>query len=35
MTEAEARESGRDVEVHKHAFAGNGRVMIIGDTDAW
>jgi dihydrolipoamide dehydrogenase len=33
MTEAEARESGRDVEVHKHAFAGNGRAMIIGDTD--
>jgi dihydrolipoamide dehydrogenase len=33
MTEAEAREAGYDVEVHKHAMAGNGRAMIIGDTD--
>ena len=33
MTEAEAREAGHDVEVHKHSFAGNGRAMIIGDTE--
>jgi dihydrolipoamide dehydrogenase len=33
LTEAEARAAGRDVEVHKHMFAGNGRAMIIGDTD--
>jgi dihydrolipoamide dehydrogenase len=33
LTEAEARQAGYDVEVHKHAFAGNGRAMIIGDTD--
>jgi hypothetical protein len=33
LTEAEARAAGHDVEVHKHAFAGNGRAMIIGDTD--
>jgi dihydrolipoamide dehydrogenase len=33
LTEAQAREAGHDVEVHKHAFAGNGRAMIIGDTD--
>jgi dihydrolipoamide dehydrogenase len=33
MTEAEAREAGHDVEVHKHAMAGNGRAMIVGDTD--
>jgi dihydrolipoamide dehydrogenase len=33
LTEAEARDAGYDVEVHKHAFAGNGRAMIIGDTD--
>ncbi len=33
LTEAEAKEAGYDVEVHKHAFAGNGRAMIIGDTD--
>ena len=32
-TEAEARAAGNDVEVHKHRFAGNGRAMIIGDTD--
>jgi Pyruvate/2-oxoglutarate dehydrogenase complex, dihydrolipoamide dehydrogenase (E3) component, and related enzymes len=25
MTEAEARDAGHDVEVHKHSFAGNGR----------
>jgi dihydrolipoamide dehydrogenase len=32
-TEAEAREAGYDIEIHKHKFAGNGRAMIIGDTD--
>ena len=33
MTEPEARAAGLDVEIHKHRFAGNGRAMIIGDTD--
>jgi dihydrolipoamide dehydrogenase len=33
MTEAEARAAGFDVEVHKHAMAGNGRAMILGETD--
>jgi dihydrolipoamide dehydrogenase len=33
MTEAEARDAGHDVEVHKHSFAGNGRAMIVGDTE--
>ena len=33
MTEAEARAAGHDVVVHKHSFAGNGRAMIIGETD--
>ena len=33
MTEAEARDAGHDVEVHKHSFAGNGRAMILGDTE--
>jgi dihydrolipoamide dehydrogenase len=33
LTEAEARAAGADVEVHKHSLAGNGRAMIIGDTD--
>jgi dihydrolipoamide dehydrogenase len=33
MTEAEARDAGYDVEVHKHAMAGNGRAMILGDTE--
>jgi dihydrolipoamide dehydrogenase len=33
LTEAEARAAGHDVEVHKHSFAGNGRAMIIGETD--
>ncbi len=32
-TEAEAKDAGYDIEVHKHKFAGNGRAMIIGDTD--
>ncbi|HEY3262402.1 MAG TPA: dihydrolipoyl dehydrogenase [Pseudonocardiaceae bacterium] len=33
MTEAEARAAGHDVEVHKHSLAGNGRAMILGETD--
>jgi dihydrolipoamide dehydrogenase len=33
MTEAEARAAGHDVEVHKHSFAGNGRAMIVGETE--
>jgi dihydrolipoamide dehydrogenase len=32
-TEAEAKAAGYGVEVHKYRFAGNGRAMIIGDTD--
>jgi dihydrolipoamide dehydrogenase len=33
LTEAEARDAGHDVEVHRHAMAGNGRAMILGETD--
>jgi dihydrolipoamide dehydrogenase len=33
LTEPQARAAGHDVEVHKHRFSGNGRAMIIGDTD--
>jgi dihydrolipoamide dehydrogenase len=33
LTETEAREAGYDVEVHKHSMAGNGRAMILGETD--
>jgi dihydrolipoamide dehydrogenase len=33
MTEADAREAGYDVEVHKHSLVGNGRAMIIGETE--
>jgi dihydrolipoamide dehydrogenase len=33
LTEAQARESGHDVVVHKHSFAGNGRAMILGETE--
>jgi dihydrolipoamide dehydrogenase len=33
LTEDQARAAGHDVEVHKHKFAGNGRAMIIGETD--
>ena len=33
MTEAQARDAGHDVVVHKHSFAGNGRAMILGETD--
>lgn len=32
-TEADAKAAGHDVVVHKHKFAGNGRAMIIGDTE--
>jgi len=31
LTEAEARDAGHDVEVHKHSMAGNGRALIVGD----
>jgi dihydrolipoamide dehydrogenase len=33
MTEAFAKEAGYDVEVHKHSLAGNGRAMILGETE--
>ncbi|HTF55264.1 MAG TPA: dihydrolipoyl dehydrogenase [Pseudonocardia sp.] len=33
LTEAEARAAGYDVVVHKHPFAGNGRAMILGETE--
>lgn len=33
LTEAAAKEAGYDVDVHKYKFAGNGRAMIIGDTE--
>jgi dihydrolipoamide dehydrogenase len=33
LTEAAARGAGHDVDVHKHAMAGNGRAMILGETD--
>jgi dihydrolipoamide dehydrogenase len=33
LTEVAAKEAGYDVEVHKHALAGNGRAMILGETD--
>jgi dihydrolipoamide dehydrogenase len=33
LTEQQARSAGHDIEVHKHRFAGNGRAMIIGETD--
>ena len=33
LTEAEAKAAGYDVVVHKHPFAGNGRAMILGETD--
>ena len=33
LTEAEARAAGRDIEVHKHMLAGNGRALIIGDAE--
>ncbi len=33
LTEAQARDAGLDVVVSKHRYAGNGRAMIVGDTD--
>jgi dihydrolipoamide dehydrogenase len=33
MTEAQAKEAGYDIVVDKHRFAGNGRAMIVGDTE--
>jgi len=33
LTEAEAKAAGHDVVVRKHKFAGNGRAMILGETD--
>jgi dihydrolipoamide dehydrogenase len=33
LTEDAAKEAGYDVEVHKHSMAGNGRAMILGETD--
>ena len=33
LSEAAAKEAGFDVEVHKHSMAGNGRAMILGETD--
>jgi dihydrolipoamide dehydrogenase len=33
LTEAQAKEAGHDVVVHKHSFAGNGRAMILGETE--
>ena len=32
-TEAEAKAAGFEIEVRRHKFAGNGRAMIIGETD--
>ena len=33
LSEAEAIEMGYEVEVSKHRYSGNGRAMIVGDTD--
>ena len=33
LSEADAREQGFDVVVSKHRFSGNGRAMILGETD--
>ncbi len=33
LTEAAARDCGHDVQVRKHKFAGNGRAMILGETE--
>ena len=33
LTEAAARDAGHDVVVSSHRFMGNGRAMIVGDTD--
>ncbi len=33
LTEEQAKEAGYDVEVSKHRFSGNGRAMIVGETE--
>ena len=33
MTEAQAKEAGHAIVVSKHRFTGNGRAMIVGETD--
>jgi dihydrolipoamide dehydrogenase len=33
LSEAAAKDGGYDVQVHKHKFAGNGRAMILGETE--
>ena len=33
LTEADAKAAGYEVDVHKHSMAGNGRAMILGETD--
>jgi len=33
MTEAQATDAGYDIVVDKHRFAGNGRAMIVGETE--
>ena len=33
LTESKAKESGYEIEVSKHRFAGNGRAMIVGETE--
>jgi dihydrolipoamide dehydrogenase len=33
LTEAQAKEAGYDVLVSKHRFSGNGRAMIVGETE--
>ena len=33
LTEADAKAAGYEIDVHKHSMAGNGRAMILGDTD--
>lgn len=33
LTEAAAKDAGLDIVVAKHRFAGNGRAMIVGETD--
>ena len=35
LTEAAAREAGHDVVVSSHRFMGNGRAMIVGETDGF
>ena len=33
LSEVEATEAGYEIEVSKHRYSGNGRAMIVGDTD--